>query len=151
MTDRGPGLGLGSWGLCTTFSSPFSLLIYHPQRLLVDPFPLSVCSQSTPKTVLQQYICFMISWGANEEKQGLPVTAPVPVNVQRAGQPPLVWSTGGKAEGSSVTSSMWMFHFPPTSSQAGTSQGAAGRGRWWSLLHVYTCVSLTHAGQMGPT
>ncbi len=60
---RAPG------GHHSTFSSPFGLLIYRPQWPCVDPFPLSVCSQGTPKTVPQQYICFMISWGAREGKQ----------------------------------------------------------------------------------
>lgn len=88
-----PALGPAPGGLSSTFNSPFSLLIYRPQWLLVDPFPLSVCSQGTPKTVLQQYICFMISWGVDEEKTSptpLPPgpprsTAPVPVNVHERG------------------------------------------------------------------
>lgn len=91
--------------LACWFTVPGGCLLIH--------FPSQFAHRAPRKTVLQQYICFMISWGAYEEKQGLPLTAPVPVNVQRAGQPPLVSSTGGKAEGSSVTSSMWMFHFPP--------------------------------------
>lgn len=91
--------------LACWFTVPGGCLLIH--------FPSQFAHRAPRKTVLQQYICFMISWGAYEEKQGLPLTAPVPVNVRRAGQPPLVSSTGGKAEGSSVTNSMWMFHFPP--------------------------------------
>lgn len=32
-------------------------------------FPSQFAHRAPQKTVLQQYICFMISWGANEEKQ----------------------------------------------------------------------------------
>lgn len=125
-----PALGRAPGGLGSTFSSPFSLLIYRPQRPLVDPFPLSVCSQGTPKTVLLQYICFMISWEVDEEKTTptprLPppwLAAPVLVNVRKRGLSAFSglsalgggFARFGGVGGCSVTSSssMWIFHFPP--------------------------------------
>lgn len=79
------------------------------------------------------------------KKNNPPLIAPVPVNVQRAGRPPLVSSFGEKLRapvsqapcGSSISPNRLV----------GTEQGGE-RGGW---MVYYMSVSLTRAGQMGPT
>lgn len=105
-----PALGWAPGGLHSTFNSPFSLLIYCPRWPLVDPFPLSVCSQGTPKTVPQQYICFMISWGADGGKTS--PHSPHLFQLMCSGPVGLLWSCRQGKRACGVTSSMWIFHFP---------------------------------------
>lgn len=79
-------------------------------------FPSQFAHRAPWKTVPQQYICFMISWGAVEEKTSLRSLAPVPVNVRPSpsrSQAPLSapggWGIKGRASVSQA--SMWIFHF----------------------------------------
>lgn len=59
------------------------------------------------------------------------LTAPVPVNVQRGRSASSGLGDWGKAEGRGVTSSMWIFHFPPHTHNpgpVGTEQRGEQRG-----------------------
>lgn len=79
-----------------------------------------------------------------------PLTAPVPVNVQRADRPPLVSATGEKRRGLRCHKLHVDLPFPP----AGPSWDRAAWGTRWGgggQKAYCVCVILTHAGQMGPT
>lgn len=139
MTDRGPGLGLGSRGLCSTFSSPFSLLIYRPRWLLVDPFPLSVCSQGTPKTVLSNIFAL---WFPEEPMKKNKASRSLHLFQLMCSRPvSLLWSCPlGEKQRAAVSQAPCGCSISLTSSQAGTAQGAAGRGKMVEpITSIYVC------------
>ena len=70
------------------------------------------------------------------KKNKPPLTAPVPVNVQRARSASSGLGDWGKAEGRGVTSSMWIFHFPQPAQSGQSSVG--NRGDRWRII----CVSV---------
>lgn len=69
------------------------------------------------------------------KKNKPPLTAPVPVNVQRGRSASSGLCGWGKAEGRGVTSSMWIFHFPQPG-PVGTEQRGGNRGGIDGVLYV---------------
>lgn len=68
------------------------------------------------------------------------LTAPVPVNVQRGRSASSGLGDWGKAEGRGVTSSMWIFHFPPhTHTQSRPSRDRAAWGTEGIDGVLYVC------------
>lgn len=77
------------------------------------------------------------------------LTAPVPVNVQRAGRPPLVSALGEqqRAAVSQAPCGSSISHLPPPTNWS--TRDRAGWGTEGTDGVLCACVSLTHAGQMG--
>lgn len=89
------------------------------------------------------------------KKNKPPLTAPVPVNVQRAGRPPLVSALGEQQRaavsqapcGSSISLLPPLLPLPPPANWS--IRDRVGWGTEGTDGVLCACVSLTHAGQMG--